>query len=480
MSLVHRTHNRLDRRGWVIVAHFRLERHAPLTPPLVSSNQPAGSDIDGELRRAFEAEAAEPPFVPGPQATGAQRMSMKQRAWQERFISNIEREEQAQGAEPGERSVNDTHGLTLAEVARTGVRLFAQIGRHNAGKRYRWDDAIDRALDHATADGQRGRKHPGVKSWFAFCEGEMGTSAERPLDPLAPLVQKLEEEMLAMRYVCALVEEKGLTPDSARVYFSAVQGWHSKEFGIKIAGGLKLERLPAMLKGLRRLHGGSTRPVRKGFAPQLLRRAMDRVLDPSNPLHANVRAALSTAVQGLLRSAEFCGDQGKDTLRRADLIELSEQDMRIMIHQCKNTSRLTGKSHELLIGAGGGYIDAVAEVKNLIKVDPTGAQSPLFRDPQTNKPLSYEFMLDMTRQLATAVGEDPSLYGTHSYRIAGATALFNAGASDTVVRMMGRWSSDIYRVYLRACKEHCRKWSRTAGSTVCQQFGFQFDEVDWY
>ena len=36
------------------------------------------------------------------------------------------------------------------------------------------------------------------------------------------------------------------------------------------------------------------------------------------------------------------------------------------------------------------------------------------------------------------------------------------------------------KVILKICDLHIRKWSRTAGSTVCQQFGFQFDEVDWY
>lgn len=405
---------------------------------------------------------------------------MKRTALDERICGSFTRAEIKNLHQPEENVLNQMQGLTLKEVAATGSRLLDDIKQSKARKRYKWDDMIDKALDNATVDGTRGRKHPGVKSWFAFCEGEMGLSAERPLDPMSPLIEKLEEEMLAMRYVCALVEDRGLTPDSARVYFSAVQGWHSREFGIKIAGGLKLERLPAMLKGLRRLHGGSTRPVRKGFAPQLLRRAMDAILDPADPLQANVRTALATALQGLLRSAEFCGEHGRDTLRRSDIVALNKHEMRIMVHQCKNTNRLTGKSHELLIGAGGEYIDAVAEMQNLLRVDPAGAAAPLFRDPKTNRPLSYEYVLGITRQLAIAIGENPDQYGTHSFRIAGATALFNAGASDTVVRMMGRWSSDIYRVYLRACKEQCRAWSLAAGSTKCSQFGFQFDEVDFY
>ena len=141
------------------------------------------------------------------------------------------------------------------------------------------DAFVNKALDQASRDGKRGRTHTGVKAWFSFCEETMGTQADRPLDPNASLWAKLEEEWLCMRFVCALVEERGITPESARVYFSSVQGWHAREHGVKLAGGLKLERLPQMLKGLKRIVGEAPRAVRRGIAPQMLRKAMDLCLD---------------------------------------------------------------------------------------------------------------------------------------------------------------------------------------------------------
>ena len=74
-------------------------------------------------------------------------------------------------------------------------------------------------------------------------------------------------------------------------------------------------------------------------------------------------------------------------------------------------------------------------------------------------------MLAITRLLMARIGEDPDLFGAQSYRIGGASALFAAGANETVIRTMGRWSSDLYRLYVRACFEQCVKWSRLAGST---------------
>ena len=115
-----------------------------------------------------------------------------------------------------------------------------------------------------------------------------------------------------MRFVCALVEVRGITPRSAANYWSAVQGHHAREHGVKIGGGLSFQRLPQMLKGLRRVYGDPERRVRRGIAPQTLREAMDLCLDPNDPDDANVRAALATAELGLLRSQEFAVDPKKE------------------------------------------------------------------------------------------------------------------------------------------------------------------------
>ena len=52
---------------------------------------------------------------------------------------------------------------------------------------------------------------------------EMRSTPVRPMDSSAPLWAKLQEELLAMRFVCALVEVRGITPKSAANYWGAVQ-----------------------------------------------------------------------------------------------------------------------------------------------------------------------------------------------------------------------------------------------------------------
>jgi hypothetical protein len=178
------------------------------------------------------------------------------------------------------------------------------------------------------------------------------TSPDRPLDPNSPLWVRLEEEWLAMRFVCSLVKDRGVLPRTAACYFSCVQGWHAREHGVKLAGGLKLARLPEMLKGLRRIHGDRERRLRRGISAPMLRAAMDRLLDPEDPTHANLRAALATALQGLLRSQEFCvrsGSQRGDSEvpSRGDLTHLDGDKMVLMIAPCKNMNSLKGKNYSV-------------------------------------------------------------------------------------------------------------------------------------
>ena len=377
------------------------------------------------------------------------------------------------------------------DADRVALRAAPFKSSRNVRSYHRLDDLIHTALDWATSDKKRGREHVGVRAWFFFCEDIMGVPAERPMDPMTtPLWEKLEDEWLAMRFVCALVQDKGISVNSAAQYFSSANAWHGREHGVKLAGGLRMERLPAMLKGLKRIVGEAPRAVRRGVAPAMLRKAMDVCLDPENPRDANIRAALATALQGLLRSAEYtCKTKsGKidesRTLMVSDLHELNDERMVLMMAPCKNMKHLSGKTCPLVIGGGGEFVDAIQEVKNRLRVDPVppGSESftPLFRDPSSGRPLAYDTVNTVIKSMMTAIGENPHEFSTHSMRIGGATALFTAGANETVIRTMGRWSSDMHRLYVRACFEQCCDWTRKAGSTTVSDLAGEFDEVDFY
>ena len=352
------------------------------------------------------------------------------------------------------------------------------------------DAAVKKALAMATQKGDGGTGSTGVRAWIAFCV-ELEVTPHRPLDPSEPLWVKLEEEWLAMRFVCSLVEKRGIKPRTAASYFGEAQSWHLRTHGIKLASGIKLERLAQMLKGLRREHGDSSRRVRRGLRAADLRRAMDHFLDPKRPQHANMRAALATAFQGLLRGAEFTvlKDWNAELdMSRGDVAALSVERLVLMMRPAKNMNHLKGKTVPLVIGAGGAHLDAVAEVNNMLVVDPTvygerggskAAAIPLFRDAM-GKALKSDDVRKWIQMAMCWLGLDSRHFGLHSLRIGGATALFAAGADPLVIRTMGRWSSDCYRLYVRACFSQTMGWTRIAGSTQVEDIAGEFEEVDSY
>ena len=184
--------------------------------------------------------------------------------------------------------------------------------------------------------------------------------------------------------------------------------------------------------------------------------------------------------------AEFAVD-GKFSTRtdmtRADIASISAERLVVMMRPCKNMQHLSGKTVPLIIGAGGTYVDAVAEMANLARVDPVSdAEAPLtpmFRQ-EGGAALTTRRVREWTAALVASIGLDPSQFGAHSYRIGGATALFAAGAEPTIIRTMGRWSSDCYRLYVRACFKQTLNWSRICGSQEVHDVAAEFEEVDSY
>ena len=73
--------------------------------------------------------------------------------------------------------------------------------------------------------------------------------------------------------------------------------------------------------------------------------------------------------------------------------------------------------------------------------------------------------------VACAAGVDPSPFSSHSLRIGGATAALAAGMSPLTIRVMGRWDSDVYRVYCRLSRQSALRVGAAIASTP-------FDAVD--
>ena len=97
---------------------------------------------------------------------------------------------------------------------------------------------------------------------------------------------------------------------------------------------------------------------------------------------------------------------------------------------------------------------------------------------------TFDDIRDLVQSLMVAIGEEPAEFGAHSLRIGGATALFAAGADPIHIKTMGRWSSDCWRLYVRACFEQTVQWTRRLGSQQVHDVQGSYEmlaqEVDEY
>ena len=59
-----------------------------------------------------------------------------------------------------------------------------------------------------------------------------------------------------------------------------------------------------------------------------------------------------------------------------------------------------------------------------------------------------------------SIGISTSEYNTHSFRIGAATSAKAAGISDLHIKMLGRWQSDAYQIYVKTPPEDLAKFSK--------------------
>ncbi|RXN17693.1 proline and serine-rich 1-like protein [Labeo rohita] len=75
-------------------------------------------------------------------------------------------------------------------------------------------------------------------------------------------------------------------------------------------------------------------------------------------------------------------------------------------------------------------------------------QEPLFLTENGKMATRFWFNKHFLKVLS-ASGISPEHYSLHSFRIGAATTAASAGISDETIRVMGRWSSEAYRLYIR-------------------------------
>jgi hypothetical protein len=119
-----------------------------------------------------------------------------------------------------------------------------------------------------------------------------------------------------------------------------------------------------------------------------------------------------------------------------------------------------------------GELEAWCERRRALGLSEDG---PLFCTP-AGMSITVSMVRDMVRQVMAAAGRPPHLYGAHSLRIGGATAALAAGVPPALIRLMGRWSSDVYEIYCRMSVQAALQVGQAVASAAVSTFEGGFHE----
>jgi hypothetical protein len=240
------------------------------------------------------------------------------------------------------------------------------------------------------------------------------------------------------------------------------------------ARGLKGSSIKVYLAGVRNLHVSRAIPFPE-YSPQLqlaLRGAVNLSAAPIRKLpitfvvltdifvfllHRHdeqmLKAVMSLAFFGCFRAGELCLPDKTHFdpnlhLTCGDVVfHEAERYVTVVLKRSKTDVANAGVG--IHVGCSG---DTICAYCLLVAYRGTRSEfspsSPLFVDC-FGTILSNSYFQMSTKLLLAAAGYDSSKYSGHSFRAGSATSAANVGFSDWELKMLGRWRSDAYNVYLR-------------------------------
>ena len=240
---------------------------------------------------------------------------------------------------------------------------------------------------------------------------------------------------------------------SIRTYLSSIRhlqisaGWPDP-----FANGA-FPRLTYILRGARRLN----QPIkdrRLPITPDILRLLHHSWSNPTVTYESRLLwAAACLGFFGFLRIGEFTARSSSST----DPNIVSVEDVArgsghpppfLRVHLRSSKTDPFKRGVFLYLGLTGNLLCPVSAILSFLAVRPSHLSGPLLQFPD-GRVLTRSCLIRSVRQALSAHGIEASQYSGHSFRIGAATAAAQAGIPDHTIKMLGRWESAAYTVYIR-------------------------------
>ncbi|KAI0766171.1 hypothetical protein BD413DRAFT_697424 [Trametes elegans] len=251
-----------------------------------------------------------------------------------------------------------------------------------------------------------------------------------------------------------------ISVQAANKYLDAIRAWHLAQGWPPPLSEENRTQINWSLRGLANLQGNRrSRAPRPPVTLHMLAALKDS-LDLADPFEACIWAIATCAFWGLLRFGEATvpsrgAFNGTRHLKRSDALfgrDLDGKEYARLDLPSAKTARPGEIQHVFLVKQGS--LCPLEALQNLAARNPAGAEAPLFswRDNKgEQRPMVRDTALKFINSKFLALG-----FGTtfgHSFRIGGASFYLSQKVDPEVVRIMGRWRSLAYQVYIRAFEQ---------------------------
>jgi hypothetical protein len=239
-------------------------------------------------------------------------------------------------------------------------------------------------------------------------------------------------------------------------------------------------------RGFARLTGDSVR--KKPISIEILH-AMAQILQPfesSSPKSDSLLWGLIVlAFFFLLRRSEFAlsgpGTKGHALLTK-DLLVLDKNNLpttiyksavKVAIHLRSNKTDQSKKGTTRVLFKSGDIVICPVRAALLVKrVSNLSPETPVaFISPKNF--ISYSSIANIVKRAARSLGLDPVEYASHSIRAGGATYMFRAGVDPVLIKLHGRWLSDVFQRYIHMCESSVRVISQEMVSNQSKLLHFE-------
>eukprot|EP00457_Paulinella_chromatophora_P007126 gb/GEZN01007146.1/.p1 GENE.gb/GEZN01007146.1/~~gb/GEZN01007146.1/.p1 ORF type:complete len:332 (+),score=37.90 gb/GEZN01007146.1/:161-1156(+) len=229
-------------------------------------------------------------------------------------------------------------------------------------------------------------------------------------------------------------------------------------------------RVRRVMRAIKRLRSRARRSRLPIIIPLATRMLQLLPLGPSSSLLVVMLAAvITTGIYGLLRSGEMVAKphSASAPLRRCHVTwDAASPSMWVdLFIEASKTDICREGATTVRLHRNDTITCPVSNLWRAWVAAPNKLMSASLFQSEDGSPLSYSWLQSSLRDLISALGLDPALYGTHSLRIGGATSLAMLGnVSVDVIKHIGRWKSLSYQLYVRVTDDAVRQASSALGS----------------